>query len=393
MRGRKLLFLAMAGLIVSSFTLCAPSAETVTTTGGFSMPGSIGVYVPDNIYNESQLTLSKSPRLLSRAPGDSNVTGWAYNQLKEFTTAGVYATEMVDFILSNVLVYSNFFSANLGVLVTNVNSDGWWVFYNSQSGGGYYLYLGTNNGVTNLYIDWNATGSGFIGKAVYHVSVSDPQAEVDDALIYFNTSDSTLDIYFEPNTGIAWWEQMRLVIEQYTPDAVTIEAKGILTNAMTNSINNDSWEGALRNWDLLGYSSDTEDGGVTAWAETYLTDVPYFDEGSYTNDAYSVFGTIYATNTTLTEPEIIHIVTNELVIIDDYVYELDFTAEYAYEEYFDTSGEVVWKMGIFTTDATNIISDYTNEVYTNNSKPAMAPTVLETLTELDVVAYPTITLP
>lgn len=396
MKARKLFLMLVAILTVFSFSLCGDPAGETTTIGDFSMPESIGLYVPDNIYDSS--AVNKSFDSISRAPGDTNVTGWAYGQLKGFTTAGVFATEMVDFILSNVAVHSTFFASNKGVLATNINSEGWWLFYDDQSSGsGFYLYIGTNEGVTNLYIDWVASSSGFTGTAVYYVSVEDPQAEVADAMINFDTGAELLDIYFNPNSGYAWWEEMRITIEQYASNAVTVIGRGILTNAMTNSITNNNWEGSLREWDLLGYSSEDSTGGVKAWANAYLTEVPNIDYIGISNfvltNTLAIFSNILETNSNFTDYEAVqeYVIASNLNI-GDFTNAINITANYAYEEYFDNAGSIRWKMGVFSTTASNV-DPYTNETFTNNTKPTTVEGILDGLNKITDVSYPSITLP
>ena len=308
-----------------------------------NMPDSVQVVsVPGNMKGTGSTALKVAP---------ANITGWAYSYMKGFNDLGLAATSGVDTILSNIKVNSNFFATNLSKKV--VLGNGSWVYLSTNGASNYFVYYGTNVAFTNFYMDWEMP---LIGKAVVWFAGANVAAS--EGIVYFDktASPAKVDIYLKMVAGKSEYEKFHLLIEGSGTDGAVTYGIGVLTNAITNSVSN---KNTLKYWDLVGYGTPSTGGGVYAWANSVFTNLPS------TNSA----------------------------IVSSIVY-------YDYNEMFDSTGGLTYKLGIFNvpgglgTSQTYFTNTDTGAIYTNEAKNATVEAALSgnTNRRLTSADYPTLSL-
>ena len=234
------------------------SAVSQIGSAAFDMPVSISLSIPASVKTKAPAML-KSEGLLAAS---IQKTGAAYDWMERFVSWGITATEQIDFILSNVGRHSNFFASNIGKKVTNINTNGLWVFYNTKASNSYYLYYGETPEFTNLYIDWTKTdGRKYKGKAQWFNKNTNLSTElISKAVVYYDNASEKpyLDITLSPNTaGKPEWEKMRVMITRDASNSVQVQAKGFTTNSYTNL----TADTKFKYWDLTGFAADNTNGG------------------------------------------------------------------------------------------------------------------------------------
>ena len=273
------------------------------------------------------------------------------------------ASTGIDWYLARISEASNFFKRVIGKY-TNY-SAGNWVYYNTNAESS-FIYFGTNTSLTNLYLEWAFSADKKL-KGRAEVYLQGANNDFSKGFVSFDATVTVpvMEIYLAMNASKTIFSKFHIKLEKNADGYVIVTAKGILTNALTNSgtaLGNKSAEPKV--WDLVGVGKDSANGGVYAWAQGVATDI--------NNDP-----------------------------------RWDSSYDYKYNEFFSANSLVLWKLGVFVVNTipdTNIYVTnkdgrfyYTNtsaDLYTNNTKPADANTALiaNTNKRLTSADYPSLTL-
>ncbi len=298
-----------------------------TNTG--DMPSKIGFSIPSNMYDSS--------RSITKA---TNSAGPAYLTLKVYVSAGKYAADLIDTVLSSVYQYKNLFMATAGNVFTS--DDGKWFLFDSLGTSSYYLYYGNAVNTTNIYIDWEQKGDGlFAGKAVLFLNGEDP--DINKALIYYDNSVTYpyLDIYVDP-TAASEYAELHVRLEKVSDSEVKVQARTLTTN-----------DAFPVGWDIVGYGKQDNYGGAVGYA-------------------------IGATNFTVLSTPVT-------------------ATNYVYKEQFDGTGATLWKLAtcdMYTNGVVYLLDAVDNDHTDTNQAPVAAVTLeLDGMTVLEASAYPTVVLP
>lgn len=339
MRFIQLAVIVSAILILYSCATPADSATSKVTIGGGGntpgiLPGKVTFDVPDTLLkaelkNELKNELKSISRdmfspMRSISPNLTN--GPAYRQLQDLVTMGLQASISINKILTAISAHQIYLILNAGHTYSNTTT-GEWVFANlTASTNSIYLYYGTNNNVTNFYIDFtNASGS-FMGTAIFwDHKVTDPFSE---AFISFDqtTANPTLDIFLKPRVGNSnKLETMHVKITK----TGSAEAEVATKATFAGSLYNDDYS-FITGWEMVGYAKQDDTGGVKAW-----TMGTFYKTNDYTTN-YSLLNQSNGT----TNYNNYNFLTNHYDII---------ASNYIYEEYFDLNGNIIWRQG--TADA------------------------------------------
>ncbi|MGC8764677.1 MAG: hypothetical protein ACP5QT_02175 [Brevinematia bacterium] len=327
------------------------SSSSSSATSGIEMPEQITMEVPNSLKNENELKL-KAPGLF-RA-GSTEVQSQAAGIIKMYVSWGLGITKFIDMVLSNVYENREYLAAHMGEEIPA--GDGKFIL-NTNSEGVYYLYLiKTNGNLTNIYLDWQKANGAFKGRVKF---VSDTNSDTKEATIIYDytVSQPYLDIYImfkqDNSDGIS---NFRVTLTRVGEGEVIAKSKVDINPAVITNHNS-----FISSWNLVGYGSENGNGGV------YARTTSINNGTNWAN--FTITGTNYITNQ----------VTNFTIIgVGVYYITNIFTfSNYTYEEYFNSSGNLLWNLArvegnykvynrIFTTNYISISQLSNQLIYTTN---------------------------
>jgi len=289
--------------------------------------------MPNKISMDVPPTLKNNPGLKSIG---SETTSQAYLLLKQYVSWGMGVTLFIDSVLSNLYQNRDYLLSHLG---EQIPADNGYVVFNTNSDGGHYFYLvKTNSNITNIYLDWQKIGGAFKGKVKF---VSDTNIETKEAVVFYDqtVSQPFLDIYLKFDTGNSEGiENFRVKLIKIGEGEVIAKSKVDLD---PSSLTNGKF---ISSWNIVGYAKSNDNGGVYAWTIGR-------NEGS---DATNIV--IIWTNNFIPGPNIYYNSYNYSYVSNSFTF-----SNYVYEEYFNSSGQLLWNLA-----KGDVLYFNTNLIYTTN---------------------------